>query len=184
MMPHISRITVAAFVAALLLTAATVDARPITLVWDASPDPSVAGYIVSYGTEPGTYSDSIDVGNLISWQVDLPGAQYYFAVRAYDADRNLSEFSLEVGDTEGVLLTNPGDQFSAAGDVVTLQLVATGSPVAYSAINLPPGLSIDPATGRISGVVGPAAEPSSSHIVTTRVSDPSGTSRVSSSSGP
>ena len=43
-----------------------------------------------------------------------------------------------------------------AGDTVSLQVTATdsaGLPVTFSAEGLPPGLSIDPATGLISGVV-------------------------------
>ena len=107
-----TRTKVCAFIGTLCLAAVSADARPIVLAWDANPEPDVRGYILSYGTQPGEYSESIDVGNLITWPVDLPGPQYYFAVRAYDADGNLSPYSLEVGDSADVLLINPGNQFT------------------------------------------------------------------------
>jgi hypothetical protein len=86
------------------LAAATADARQITLAWEASPDASVTGYMVSYGTQPGIYTTHVDVGNLVSWQVDLPGNQYYVAVRAYDAGGRFSAYSLEVGDAASAAL--------------------------------------------------------------------------------
>ena len=158
-----------------MFAAAGADARPITLAWaNPNTDTSVAGYKVYYGTEPGVYSTEIDVGTNTEWTDDLPGNQYYFAVRAYDSDGNLSPFSLEVGDTPGVLLTNPGDQASMTGQSVGLPLLATGSPTIYTVVNLPPGLAVDAATGWMSGVIGPAADQGSPYVVTARVSDPSG----------
>src|SRR5262245_43579992 len=105
-----------------VLAANAAEGRTITLTWEASTNPTVTGYQVSYGTQPGTYTTTVDVGNLLSWQVDLPGSQYYFAVRAYDAAGNLSPYSLEVGDAAGVALRNPGDQSGVAGAAVSLQL--------------------------------------------------------------
>src|SRR5947208_5467419 len=81
-----------------LLMPTTVHARPIVLAWDASPD-DVSGYVIFYGTQAGAYPDSIDVGNLLSYQLDLPGDQYYFVVRAYDAAGNSSPFSNEVAES-------------------------------------------------------------------------------------
>jgi len=48
--------------AALLLTLAAsrvAAADTITLMWDANPDPSVSGYIVYVGTQPGTYTQNV-----------------------------------------------------------------------------------------------------------------------------
>jgi hypothetical protein len=168
------RKTIAALFAAIFLAAANADAHRITLAWDGNTEPSVAGYIVYYGTEPGVYAASVDVGNTLSWRLDLPGPQYYFAVRAYDADRKQSPLSLEVGDTPGVALSDPGDQFSVAGTAVRLGIVATGRPVAYSATSLPPGLSIDPLFGWITGILTGSADLSRAYVVTVRVSDKRG----------
>ena len=53
------------------------------------------------------------------------------------------------------VLTSPGSQISVVGTGVDLQLIASdpnGDPLRWSASGLPPGLGIDPATGRISGM--------------------------------
>jgi Ricin-type beta-trefoil lectin domain/Putative Ig domain len=54
-------------------------------------------------------------------------------------------------------VTSPGDQASAAGTAVSLRVPATDAPagqtLAYRATGLPPRLSINPATGLISGTL-------------------------------
>lgn len=53
-------------------------------------------------------------------------------------------------------INHPGDQTTVENDTVSLQIVATdpdGDTLTYSSIGLPPGLSIDPTTGLISGKV-------------------------------
>jgi hypothetical protein len=55
-----------------------------------------------------------------------------------------------------VTLTDPGNQTNADGDSVTLHLSATdsaGRPLHYRATNLPAGLTLDPKTGTISGII-------------------------------
>ena len=56
-----------------------------------------------------------------------------------------------------ILLTSPGSQSSRVGDVVDLAIAVErdfGSPLTFSANELPAGLSIDAATGRITGTIG------------------------------
>ena len=51
-------------------------------------------------------------------------------------------------------LANPGDQAALVGGATSLQLAGSdpnGDTLSYAATGLPPGLAIDPATGRISG---------------------------------
>ena len=90
------------FVAAILLLLATAtfaQARPYTLQWDANSDGITTGYLISYGTAPGSYGSTadIDVGNVTSFQVDLlPGTTYYFIVKAYTATRVLGPASAEL----------------------------------------------------------------------------------------
>lgn len=57
----------------------------MTLAWDRSPDPTVTGYKVKYGTSSGQYTSVIDVGNTTTTTVSnlSPGAQFHFAVTAY-----------------------------------------------------------------------------------------------------
>ena len=176
-MRHTKRIKAVLIAAALLFAAANADARQITLTWDANQEPSVVGYLVYYGTQPREiteYDGIINVGNLLSVQLDLPGDQYFFAIRAYDADGNLSPLSLEVGETPNVALTNPGNQIGNAGDVVSLQLFATGDAMSYGAIGLPAGLVIDPLIGQITGTLGASTETATVYTVTVAVTDRNG----------
>ncbi|ACH40055.1 dystroglycan-type cadherin-like domain repeat protein [Citrifermentans bemidjiense Bem] len=75
-------------------------------------------------------------------------------------------------------VTNPGAQSSTPGAAASLQIAAidvNGDPLSYSATGLPAGLSINSATGLISGTVSYTALPSNS--VTVSVTD--GTAPVS-----
>lgn len=74
----------------LLLLALCSSARAqydVTLAWDPSPDPTVAGYRLYYGVASGTYTNVIDAGNRTSATASnlVFGVTYYFAVTAYDA---------------------------------------------------------------------------------------------------
>jgi len=63
-------------------------------------------------------------------------------------------------------LSNPGAQVSVVGNGVDLQLIASdpnGDPLRWSASGLPPGLGIDLASGRVSGV------PSAAGVFTTLI---------------
>lgn len=78
----------------------------LTLAWDPNTEPDLAGYRVYYGTAPREYVDSIDVGNITTYQLDylLDGVTYFIAVTAYDTSGNESDFSHEVS---GVGITDP-----------------------------------------------------------------------------
>ncbi len=84
----------------LLGSASAIEAQTvITLAWDANTEPDVAGYQVSYGTQTGLYSTTVDVGNATSTPITLTsGAIYYFAVRAYTSSTPhlYSPYSVEV----------------------------------------------------------------------------------------
>ena len=56
----------------------------LLLAWKPSPDPSVVGYAVLYGTNSGSYTMRIDVGNQTNATIQLPknGATYYITVVA------------------------------------------------------------------------------------------------------
>ncbi|MFE2560661.1 M4 family metallopeptidase [Streptomyces sp. NPDC059352] len=56
---------------------------------------------------------------------------------------------------QGVTLTNPGDQVSQTGTALTLQIQAVtgnaGASLTYTATGLPPGLTLNASTGKITG---------------------------------
>src|SRR5438552_2845575 len=173
-MAQTRRIILAALASFFVIAPARVEARPIALAWDPNPEPAVTGYTLSYGTQPGVYTTSVDVGNLISYLIDLPGTQYYFALRAYTATGLTSPLSNEVAESSAIALTDPGIQSDAPGFSVSLQLVATGVPVSYTATNLPGGLTINAATGRISGIISAGAAASSPYLVSASASNAAG----------
>jgi hypothetical protein len=78
--------------------AVTIQTANVTLAWDANSEPDVAGYTVYFGTAPGGYSTSIDLGNITTYVVSGLGAgsMYYFAVSAYTAAGAESAVSNEV----------------------------------------------------------------------------------------
>ncbi len=94
----------------LLLPLFSVDttlAAQTTLAWDppVSPDGTpftgVAGYHLHFGTASGTYTQSINAGNVTSYTIGnlAEGTTYYFAVTDYDTAGNESGYSNEVSKT-------------------------------------------------------------------------------------
>lgn len=73
-------------------------AQSVTLAWDSSPDPTVAGYYVHYGTASQVYNDLVDSGGTTSATVDglSPGQTYFFVVTAYNQLRVESAPSQEI----------------------------------------------------------------------------------------
>src|SRR5580704_17429680 len=73
------------FILALLLGSASA-LHAATATWNPNPEPDIAGYILSYGTQPGVHPTSINVGNVTTWQLTTltPGVTYYFVLQAYN----------------------------------------------------------------------------------------------------
>ena len=148
-------------------TASAVSAA--TASWDRNSDPGVAGYKLSYGTQPGVHTVVVDVGNFTTYQFNpQPGLRYYVVVQAYNTAGELSEKSSEViVDIPRVdippttinrppTLAQPANQTSAKNANVSLALSASdpeGDALQFTAAGLPSGLSIDRASGLISGRV-------------------------------
>jgi hypothetical protein len=163
--------------AALLLTLAAsrvAAADTITVMWDPSSDPNVAGYIVYVGTQPGVYTQSFNVGPATSYSFTsaVPGQQYCFAVSAFAAGPLEGPKSADVCgySDQYPTLANPGTQSSTVGQADSLQLVGSdpdGLAVTYSATGLPPGLNLGTGTGFISGTPTTAGN----YSVTATVSD-------------
>jgi hypothetical protein len=72
------------------------------------------------------------------------------------------------------VVSGPGAQTVVEGEGITLQIVAADpndDPITYSASNLPPGLSVDPSTGVVSGTISAGAAAGSPYASTLRASD-------------
>lgn len=70
----------------------------LTAAWDRSPDPTVTGAKIYYGTNHGLYYASKDVGDVVTATVDnlIPGVTYYLVVVAYNSARVESSYSNEI----------------------------------------------------------------------------------------
>ncbi len=78
-----------------------VQADDVTLAWD-PPSAEYGGFILSYGTSSGSYSDNQDVGTNTTHTVTNldPGQTYFFAVKAYSTNGNVeSPYSNQVNAT-------------------------------------------------------------------------------------
>jgi len=62
-------------------------AIPVTLAWDASPDPAVAGYALYYGLLNSSITNRVDLGTTTSATISNlhAGSNYIFFVVAYSA---------------------------------------------------------------------------------------------------
>src|SRR4051812_45938720 len=80
-----------------LSSASIVSAQTATLAWDASTDPAVTGYRVSFGAASRGYTQTVDVGNVTQYTVSglALSFDYYFAVQAYTATGMQSAYSNE-----------------------------------------------------------------------------------------
>lgn len=70
----------------------------VTLGWDPSPTPDIAGYRIYSGIRSQTYTSIISVGNVTTATVSnlVVGTTYFFAVSAYDAAGSESPLSGEI----------------------------------------------------------------------------------------
>jgi hypothetical protein len=88
---------IAIFFAVLLVIASRVQAATVIAQWDANPESDVAGYVLSYGTQSGAYTTTVDVGEVTSFSFSLTAGQTYFlAVQAYDTVGSISGYSQEI----------------------------------------------------------------------------------------
>jgi hypothetical protein len=93
-----------------LAISAVANAATLTLAWNASSGPDVAGYVMYWGTQSGVYSSSLDVGNQTQQQVTglADGTTYYFVVKAYNSAGALSLPSNEAAGPTPALIPTPG----------------------------------------------------------------------------
>ncbi len=80
---------------------ATPGSANVMLTWQAVSETGLAGYKVSYGNVSGSYTNTIDAGNVTSYDVvDLINdATYFFVIQAYGTGGSISGYSDEVSAT-------------------------------------------------------------------------------------
>jgi hypothetical protein len=140
----------------LVCSAFEVEAAVVTLAWDLSSSPNIAGYRLHSGTTSGVYSQTIEVGNVTSTLVSnlVAGKTYFFVVTAYNTKGVESAPSKEVSylapPTTGpaqMVSPAPGSTFTSSS--VTFNWSA-GSATAYFLLV---GSSLDLADIYNSGIV-------------------------------
>ena len=123
----------AAFLVLLLFPAGVRGQSALTLQWNADPNPDVAGYQVSYGTQFGVYTTTLDAGAATTCTVTglSLGQWYYFAVRAYDGAGTAGPYSADVPGFTTSLVSLASDQaspFAAGTPVAWTTTLPSGSP--------------------------------------------------------
>ena len=139
------------------------------------------GHGVTYAATGLPTGLSIHPGTgLISGTIDYgaaAGSPYSVSVTATDSHgaQSFDLFTWTVSNVNRApVVTDPGDQSSSEGDVVSLTAVGSDPDldvITWSASGLPSGVSIDPASGLISGTVGFDAAAGSPHAVTVTATD-------------
>jgi hypothetical protein len=107
----------------LLFMALPLQAATVRLAWDASVSERVTGYKVYAGQASRIYGAPVIIGNQLTYMVtDLTPGIWFFAVSAFDADGNESNYSNEVSTAIG----NSANRCDLNGDgrVDTLDLQA------------------------------------------------------------
>ncbi len=118
---------------------------------------------VSINATTGVISGSIAVG-------DAAAGPYQTTVTATDGTYSASRvFTWTVNSP--LTLTNPGDQNNLEGATVSLQIVASGGTLSYSATGLPTGLAINPTSGLITGTVAVGDAANGTYSVALTVTD-------------
>ncbi len=125
------------------------------------------------GLPPGL-SISTQSGLISGNVAPLASDQSPYSVTVSASDGSNSASQTFAWNVTHVLLANPGDQYDKAGDTVSLQVSGSdpdGDTLVYAAAGLPPGLTVNPQTGRISGTIAAPAPGASPYSVTVTASD-------------
>jgi len=83
---------------AIILCGVSAQAADVTLAWDANTETDLAGYKIYYGISSRSYSPAINVGKVTQYTIKglNDNTIYYFAAKAYDNDKNESDYSVEL----------------------------------------------------------------------------------------
>ncbi len=158
----------------IVLASTAAHAATVTANWDPNTDSNLAGYKLSYGTQSGVYTTTIDVGNVTTYQLTLNPGQYFFVVQAYNTSGVSSAYSAEVPYTVpsanaptittltpgsgvvGAAVTITGTNFGATQGTSTVTFNGTtATPTSWSATSIvvpvPPGATTGPVVVTVAG---------------------------------
>jgi hypothetical protein len=123
----LSKRTFIATAFAILLLPRMASAATVTIAWDRNPEPDIAGYRISYGTVSGAYTNTVDVGNRLEYQIRGvdDGQKYYFVVQAYNSGGAVSPPSSEISANVVALTALMTDMVSPT---------PTGKPITWTAL--------------------------------------------------
>jgi hypothetical protein len=113
--------------ATLLLFCCCVQGRAadISLAWDPSTSENIAGYKVYIGNSSRTYGTPITIGNQTTYTAtSLADGTWYFAVTAFNAEGDESDFSNEVWTTIGASSSACDINGDTSVNVLDLQALA------------------------------------------------------------
>jgi HYR domain/Fibronectin type III domain len=125
----------------------------LTLRWDHSTDGRTTGYVVSYGTRSGKYTETVKTGYVTSVNVTglTDGTVYYFVVQSHDKDNVVgirsSEISGRVPTSTDPSITCPSPVMTSLDGkamAVTLTPTVTGGVPPVSSTCSPPSGSLFP----------------------------------------
>ncbi|HJQ98672.1 MAG TPA: fibronectin type III domain-containing protein [Candidatus Polarisedimenticolaceae bacterium] len=128
-----------------LLTAAASQtlAGTVSIAWDPVSVSDLAGYRVYYGTSPGNYTQSVDVGNVTSTTINnlTDCTTYYFGVKAYDTAANESvAYSNEISGWPRPVVTLAAPSAAEQGRALALTITGSnfqsGASVVFSATGI------------------------------------------------
>jgi hypothetical protein len=171
-----------AVIAAALVAMAGLPAMAGTasLAWDPVSDTDLAGYRVYYGTSPGSYTQSVDVGNVT--QATITGltdcTNYYFGVKAYDTAANEStSYSNQVQGWSRPIVTSSTPGSAEQGRTLNLTIAGTNFASGATALFSNAGITVNSTTVNACGqltlnvTVASGATPGASNL---DVTDPDG----------
>jgi hypothetical protein len=109
---------------AVLLNYSVIASQSVTLGWDPSSDPNVAGYNVYYGAVSHQYTNetSAGIGTSVVISGLIEGVTYYFAATSYDVFDQESSFSGEAPYTVPIVMN------CVVGQDVSLKVLAGRTP--------------------------------------------------------
>ncbi len=168
-----ARSLVLAVLAVLFAAVAPAYAGTASLAWDPVVDADLAGYRVYYGTSPGVYTQSVDVGNVT--QTTMTGltdcTMYYFGVKAYDTAANEStSYSNEISGWSRPTVVSSTPFSAEQGRTLSLTIVGTNFQSGAAAVFSNAGISVSSTTVNACGqltvnvTVGSAAAPGASNL--------------------